>query len=94
MNFKEIASFAYEGNDDMINLENEKIPKVHKNFKSMIILKNGDIISSPPKLWINKIWKWWYTERRNELIKQSNHMLIDVANSMLNQKHKIDYRDD
>ena len=90
----DIVSFTYDGSDDMIDLKTDKVPKTpHKNFKSMLKLKDGSMVV-PPDSWMKKIWNWWYNERRNELITKSNHVMVDVANSMLNQKHKIPYRDE
>lgn len=88
----DVVTFTYDGRDDMIDLDSEKIPHVHKDFKATLKLKDGRKVE-PSKTWVNKIWNWWYNERRGELIKRNNRALVDVANSMLNQKHKIAYND-
>jgi hypothetical protein len=89
-----IATYTYKGRDDMIDLNSEKIPqKPHKDFKATLKLKDGrEVLAS--KSWRTKIWYWWYEERQNELIKRNNRAMVDVANSMLNQKHKIAYNED
>ena len=89
----EIVTFTYDGRDDMIDLDAEKIPPVHKSFKATLKLKDGREVE-PSKAWRNKIWNWWYHERYNELVKRNNRAMVDVANSMLNQKHKIAYNED
>jgi hypothetical protein len=89
---EDISSYTYKGNDKMIDLESDKIPPVHKNFKASLKLKSGREIPAS-RSWRDKIWCWWYQKRKDELIVKSNHAIIDVANSMLNQKHKIQYND-
>lgn len=88
----EVVTFTYDGRDDMIDTGSEKIPRVHKDFKATLKLKDGREVE-PSKTWRSKIWNWWYGERYNELVKRNNRALVDVANSMLNQKHKIAYND-
>lgn len=90
-----IATYTYKGRDEMIDLDAKRPPlKPHKDFKATLKLKDGREVPAP-KSWRNKIWNWWYQERQNELIKRNNRAMVDVANSMLNQKHKIAYnRDD
>ena len=88
-----IATFTYKGRDDMIDLDSDNVPrKPHKNFKATLKLKDGRELPAS-KSWRNKIWNWWYQERQAELIKRSNRSMVDVANSMLNQKHKIAYNE-
>ena len=86
----DIKTFTYDGSDDMINLDVMKIPPVNKTFKATLKLKNGKEIPAPDE-WRLKIWKWWYRERQYELIRNQNRAFVDVANSMLNQRHKIRY---
>ena len=88
-----IATYTYKGRDDMIDLDSERIPrKPHKDFKATLKLKDGrEVLAS--KSWRAKIWYWWYEERQNELIKRNNRAMVDVANSMLNQNHKIAYNE-
>ncbi len=88
-----VKSYTYEGDDKMINLKSSKLPPVNKNFKATLKLKKGGEINAP-KEWRMRIWKWWYWSRYDELVKNQNRMMVDVANSMLNQKHKIRYNND
>jgi hypothetical protein len=77
-----VKTYTYDGSDDMINLDSEDIPKVHKKFKATLKLKDGRTVPAPRE-WREMIWKWWYNSRYDELVRQSNHAFIDMATSLL-----------
>lgn len=87
-----IKTYTYDGSDDMININSNKVPKVNEKFKCKLLLKNGKTIKAPDE-WRSLIWNWWYQHRLHELIRYSNRKMVDVANSLLKQKNKIPYRD-
>jgi hypothetical protein len=87
-----VKTFTYSGNDNMVNLDSKRVPGVNPKFKVQLKLTNGKTITAPEE-WRVKIWKWWYKERQYELIRNSNNAIIGVANSLLNQKHKIKYQE-
>lgn len=78
----DIVSFTYDGNDSMLGSwgsDDDKIPKCHPDFKATLKLKNGTEIDAPPK-WRSKIWKWWITERREEV---GRNILLQASRDML-----------
>jgi hypothetical protein len=84
MNIKEkdVNTFTYEGRDNMIDFNSDKIPPVHKDFIAQLKLKNGKTINAPSK-WRKKIWKWWYEVRKDEI---ETNVLVSVSNQMLGRK--------
>lgn len=74
-----IHSFTYEGNDKMIDMRSDDIPACPPEFKAELIMKDsGDVVDAPP-VWRKRIWKWWYTSRRGDLIDAQNRMLVHVG---------------
>jgi hypothetical protein len=76
---------------NFFDTSSEKIPKCPKEFVATVTLKNGKKADAREYGLRTKIWEWWYVERRDKLL---NTCMVDVANSLLNQKSKIgDYWD-
>ena len=81
MNIKkeDVKTFLYEGNDEMIDFENDNIPKPSSDFKAQLRLKNGKIVIAPSE-WRGRIWEWWYFNRKNEI---QGSILIQVGRSLI-----------
>ena len=81
MNIKkeDVETFLYEGNDKMIVLSTNKVPKIPNDFVAQLQLKNGEVVDAP-SVWRKKIWDWWYTARKAEI---QDSALVQVAHSML-----------
>ena len=81
MNIKkeDVETFLYEGNDNMIDFENKKIPKPRSDFVAQLRLKNGKLVTAP-SIWREDIWKWWYTVRKGEI---ESSVLVRAARSLV-----------
>lgn len=81
MNIKNehVEIFLYEGNDEMIDLGKDRLPKTSRDFVAQLKLKNGKIVDAPSE-WRDKIWNWWYTARKVEI---QDSVLIQAAHSMV-----------
>ena len=75
---EDIETFLYEGNDKMIDFENKEIPVIHPDFVTQLRLRNGRLVTAPTE-WREKIWNWWYINRKNEV---TDNVLIQAARSM------------
>ncbi len=75
----EIKTFTYWGSDDMIDFGSDDIPRVHRDFKATLKLKNGTVIPAT-RYWRRKIWEWWYIERKQEI---KNAMLLNTTRKMV-----------
>lgn len=82
---EDIRTFTYEGTDAMINFKSDKLPKVPKDFKATVKLKNGKEVTAP-KEYRDQIWHWWYLFRKDEL---SRNLLHQVANDMLSPNNPM-----
>ena len=76
---KDIKTFTYKGNDNMIKFTRDKIPNVHKDFKATLKLKNGKEVKAPPD-WRRRIWYWWYQERKDQI---ETDVLLQASKQML-----------
>jgi hypothetical protein len=91
INKKNIASFIYDGTDDMLgSFDSETpVPRVHPKFKAQLWLKNGKLVDAPVK-WRRLIWAWWIQNRRTEVM---NNALIQVKEDMLRSNIPQAYRE-
>ena len=80
MNIKkdDIKTFIYEGNDKMIDFENVGIPHPHPDFVVQLRLQNDKLITAPSG-WRERIWCWWYINRKNEV---TDNILLQVSRSL------------
>ena len=76
---EDVETFLYEGNDEMIDFGNNKIPTIHPNFVAQLKLKNGNIVKAS-SYWRDKIWNWWYAARKVEI---QDSILLQAARSMV-----------
>jgi hypothetical protein len=81
MNIKkeDVETFLYEGNDNMIDFENKKIPKPPSDFAAQLRLKNGKLVTASSK-WREGIWKWWYAARKEEIERS---VIVQVGRSLV-----------
>lgn len=80
---EEVETFLYEGDNNMINFNTNKIPNCPPSFKAELKLKGGKTITAPSE-WRKKIWKWWHEARKYEIEKD---VLIQAGRSMVAKPH-------